>query len=137
MQAPSCRQVHLARQVVDDTLVRSTCACSQLHRQYIPHYERYKALYPALRPVFHQGEMPAAVAPMNGHQHRQPVVLSSLATQSLPAATAAKAEGGQARGAQPLRGVIAPSILAADFSDLGADVPRALDAGADWVHVGE
>ena len=31
--------------------------------------------------------------------------------------------------------IIAPSILAADFSKLGADVVTALSAGADWVHI--
>ena len=30
---------------------------------------------------------------------------------------------------------IAPSILSADFADLGADVERAEAAGADWIHV--
>ncbi len=31
--------------------------------------------------------------------------------------------------------LIAPSILAADFSRLGAEVTDVLDAGADWVHL--
>lgn len=31
--------------------------------------------------------------------------------------------------------IIAPSILAADFSRLGTEVERVLAAGADWVHV--
>jgi ribulose-phosphate 3-epimerase len=31
--------------------------------------------------------------------------------------------------------IIAPSILSADFSRLGADVEGALKAGADWVHI--
>ena len=35
--------------------------------------------------------------------------------------------------ARPL--IIAPSILAADFSKLGAEVDSILAAGADWVHV--
>ena len=30
--------------------------------------------------------------------------------------------------------VIAPSILSADFANLGADTKAVLDAGADWVH---
>ncbi|MBM3388364.1 MAG: ribulose-phosphate 3-epimerase [Betaproteobacteria bacterium] len=29
---------------------------------------------------------------------------------------------------------IAPSILSADFSQLGAEVRRVIDAGADWIH---
>jgi ribulose-phosphate 3-epimerase len=30
--------------------------------------------------------------------------------------------------------IVAPSILACDFSRLGAEVERAADAGADWIH---
>lgn len=30
--------------------------------------------------------------------------------------------------------IIAPSILASDFSQLGAEVARVTDAGADWIH---
>jgi ribulose-phosphate 3-epimerase len=31
--------------------------------------------------------------------------------------------------------VIAPSLLAADFSDIGGEVLRAVQAGADWMHL--
>ena len=31
--------------------------------------------------------------------------------------------------------VIAPSLLAADFSKIGSEVGRAVDAGADWMHL--
>jgi ribulose-phosphate 3-epimerase len=31
--------------------------------------------------------------------------------------------------------VVAPSLLAADFSDLGHEIRRAVDAGADWLHL--
>ena len=31
--------------------------------------------------------------------------------------------------------VVAPSLLAADFSKIGAEVVRAVDAGADWMHL--
>ena len=31
--------------------------------------------------------------------------------------------------------LVAPSILAADFADLGRDCRRILDAGADWLHI--
>lgn len=31
--------------------------------------------------------------------------------------------------------ILAPSILSADFANLGADVKKALDAGAQWVHI--
>ncbi len=31
--------------------------------------------------------------------------------------------------------LIAPSILSADFADLGADVEAMMAAGADWVHI--
>lgn len=34
---------------------------------------------------------------------------------------------------QPIR--IAPSILSADFSMLGAEVRKVADAGADWIHI--
>jgi ribulose-phosphate 3-epimerase len=34
----------------------------------------------------------------------------------------------------PLKPLIAPSILSADFARLGEDVSRVLAAGADWVH---
>ncbi len=30
---------------------------------------------------------------------------------------------------------IAPSILSADFANLGRDIDRVLKAGADWIHV--
>ena len=30
---------------------------------------------------------------------------------------------------------IAPSILSADFTNLGRDVQMVLEGGADWVHV--
>lgn len=31
--------------------------------------------------------------------------------------------------------LIAPSLLAADFSKIGAEIARAVDAGADWLHL--
>ncbi|MGB1129262.1 MAG: ribulose-phosphate 3-epimerase, partial [Haloferula sp.] len=31
--------------------------------------------------------------------------------------------------------VIAPSLLAADFSKIGSEVTRAINAGADWMHL--
>lgn len=31
--------------------------------------------------------------------------------------------------------VIAPSILSADFAQLGAECARTMDQGADWLHV--
>ena len=34
-----------------------------------------------------------------------------------------------------LRSVIAPSVLAADFSRLGEDAAKALAGGADWLHL--
>ena len=33
-----------------------------------------------------------------------------------------------------LEPIIAPSILSANFADLGAEVEKVLDAGADWIH---
>lgn len=34
-----------------------------------------------------------------------------------------------------MKTLIAPSILSADFANLGRDIKRAEDAGADWIHV--
>ena len=31
--------------------------------------------------------------------------------------------------------IIAPSILSADFADLGAECARTMERGADWLHV--
>ena len=31
--------------------------------------------------------------------------------------------------------ILAPSILSADFANLGADVKEAVEAGAKWVHI--
>lgn len=31
--------------------------------------------------------------------------------------------------------IIAPSILSADFGQLGADCARTMEQGADWLHV--
>ena len=31
--------------------------------------------------------------------------------------------------------IIAPSILSADFAQLGADCARTIEQGADWLHV--
>ena len=31
--------------------------------------------------------------------------------------------------------IIAPSILSADFAELGAECRRTMDQGADWLHV--
>ena len=33
-----------------------------------------------------------------------------------------------------VQSVVAPSILSADFADLGADCQTVLDGGADWLH---
>lgn len=33
------------------------------------------------------------------------------------------------------KAIIAPSILSADFAQLGADCARTMDQGADWLHV--
>lgn len=33
------------------------------------------------------------------------------------------------------KAIIAPSILSADFAQLGADCVRTMDQGADWLHV--
>jgi pentose-5-phosphate-3-epimerase len=33
------------------------------------------------------------------------------------------------------KAIIAPSILSADFAELGADCVRTMNQGADWLHV--
>lgn len=33
--------------------------------------------------------------------------------------------------------IIAPSILSADFAELGAECSKTIKQGADWLHVGE
>lgn len=33
------------------------------------------------------------------------------------------------------KAIIAPSILAADFAELGAECSRTIAQGADWLHV--
>lgn len=33
------------------------------------------------------------------------------------------------------KAIIAPSLLAADLSDLGAECARTMKQGADWLHV--
>ena len=35
----------------------------------------------------------------------------------------------------PPKAIIAPSILSADFAQLGADCAKTMDQGADWLHV--
>lgn len=74
---------------------------------------RYTQLYPALAPIMHGGAQPAAAAPAT-----PPPVRSA-------AVPAGDGSGVAAR--------ISPSILAADFADLGGEVERILAAGADWV----
>lgn len=33
------------------------------------------------------------------------------------------------------KAIIAPSILSADFGNLGAECSKTIDQGADWLHV--
>ena len=92
-----------------------------VHKQYMQHYERYVGLYPALKPTFHSiiagGTSTSSAA--------------AVETQAAAATTAAaSAETGGA-----LRGLLSASVLAADFSCLGAEVSAVLAAGADWIHV--
>lgn len=35
----------------------------------------------------------------------------------------------------PMKKILAPSILSADFANLGRDVLAAIDAGAEYVHI--
>lgn len=63
---------------------------------------------------------------------QQPQHQQQPSQQAPPAAAA-----GQAVPANDcrLQGIIAPSILAADFANLAAEVAAVERAGADWVHV--
>ncbi len=39
-------------------------------------------------------------------------------------------------GNHGIDGIVAPSVLASNFADLGNEVKRMMDNGAQWVHMG-
>ncbi len=98
---------------------RTVAPNSERHAVYSRLFrERYSKLYPALRPLFHQ----------------------DAGATTAPADTAAAASNSLQPKQQPARpsvprAIVAPSILAADFSCLGDEVARVLEGGADAIHV--
>ena len=40
-------------------------------------------------------------------------------------------------GNHGIDGIVAPSVLASNFADLGNEVKRMMDNGAQWVHMGK
>ena len=103
------------------------------HAAYAKPYTRYKALYPALKEVFHDAAAEAAAARRAVRDGSTAIQDGSTTVQA--AAAGAVADGSSSRGKTGLPPIISPSILAADFADLGSEVARALDGGADWIHV--
>lgn len=85
----------------------------QRHAQYRQHYAAYKALYPALKPVFHS----AAAA-----REAEAQLAAAAAQGSQPAAA-------QQEGRDALHSIVSPSILSADFANLARDVKRVVEAG--------
>lgn len=85
----------------------------EAHLQYKQLLERYRAVYPALKPLFHEKTSPGT------------------ATSPARAEGAAEADGAEG----PVVGLVNASILAADMADLSGEVSRAVEGGADWIHV--
>lgn len=68
-----------------------------------------------------------------GNAEQQPgTTFIREAQQSAPSGGCAPDLGGVTG---EVMGTVNASILAADMSDLGGEVKRALDAGADWIHI--
>lgn len=86
---------------------------AQRHAQYRQHYTAYKALYPALKPVFHS----AAAA----REAEAQLAAAASGTQQHAAAAAQQREA--------LHSIVSPSILSADFANLARDVKRVVEAG--------
>lgn len=101
--------------------------------------ERYQKLYPALKPIFHQGHGAPASGDAagggaaGGEGAAAPALQGQRPTAAADGAAARQSE--DAAWPPPPRPIISPSILAADFAALGDEVERVLAAGADWVHV--
>ena len=105
------------------------------HLRYKQLLERYRTVYPALRPLFHNkaGVVEASVS--DGRAGQAPTATSSGIATS-PARAEGAAESGGVEGlAGGVVGLVNASILAADMADLSGEVSRAVQAGADWIHV--
>ncbi|CAM9243226.1 unnamed protein product [Scytosiphon promiscuus] len=94
----------------------------EAHLKYKQLLERYRALYPALKPLFHDQGAPVASEPSK-----------EIAKSDGVNAPAAAAAG--RRDEERVVGLVNASILAADMGDLSGEVARAVGAGADWIHV--
>jgi ribulose-phosphate 3-epimerase len=86
----------------------------EAHFAYKQHYAAYKQLYPALKTCSHYGPKPGALSANNNTVNG-----SSPSTKDV----------------KPLRAIVSPSILSADFATLAADVNRVAAAGSEWIHV--
>jgi len=100
----------------------------QLHEEYTRHYKAYKELYPALKQCAHYGGtvVQPKEAALIGNALAVDVPASALAPHELIAASLP---------VKPLRAIVSPSILSADFAMLADDVNRVAKAGAEWIHV--
>lgn len=59
-----------------------------------------------------------------------------MSTSTCPSSNPGPATASPTAGSRgPLRSIIAPSILSADFAVLAHDCQRLIDAGADWLHI--
>jgi ribulose-phosphate 3-epimerase len=83
----------------------------EAHYLYKQHYAAYKQLYPALKTCAHYGPKPSGTSLFS------------------------KIERATSKDVQPLRAIVSPSILSADFATLAADVNRVAAAGSEWIHV--
>uniref|UniRef100_A0A7S3VPG9 glycerol kinase n=1 Tax=Dunaliella tertiolecta TaxID=3047 RepID=A0A7S3VPG9_DUNTE len=102
----------------------------EMHAAYEPHFQRYCQLYPALAPVFHAAhtstQTSTSAPEQQQQQQQQPQERQCTDEKSKEAS----------RGQSVLQGIVAPSILAADFSRLGEEVESVLCNNLrGWVHV--
>ncbi len=89
---------------------------AERHAQYRQHYAAYKALYPALKPVFH-----SAAAAREAE--------ATLATAAAAADGSRQQGVAQQQQREALHSIVSPSILSADFANLARDVKRVVEAG--------
>eukprot|EP00903_Cladosiphon_okamuranus_P006596 g6443.t1 len=87
----------------------------EAHLHYKQLLERYRTVYPALKPLFRDKEATAPPPATEGFTE--------------PGVAAPRKDG------ERVAGFVNASILAADMADLSGEVGRAVDGGADWIHV--
>lgn len=100
----------------------------QLHEEYKRHYDAYKELYPALKQCAHYGANIAQrkEIALIGNASAAHALASALSPHELVVVPVP---------VKPLRAIVSPSILSADFATLANDVNRVAKAGAEWIHV--